>query len=475
MGNKNVYIETYGCQMNVSDSEVVASIMQEAGYTMTDRLSSANVALINTCAVRDNAEQRVWGRLYVFKQQKRRNPSLLVGMLGCMAERLKEDLFDKGLVDIVAGPDAYRDLPNLVQQAANGQKAINVLLSREETYADIAPVRMDANGVAAFVSIMRGCNNVCTYCVVPYTRGGERSRNPDTIVREIRELVARGYKEVTLLGQNVDSYRWTEGSEASRTVTFARLLELVAQVSPALRVRFATSHPKDMSNGVLYTMAMYPNICDHIHLPVQSGSTRMLELMNRKYTRDEYLQRIAKIREIIPQCAISTDIIAGFCSETQEDHEATLSLMRDVAFDYAFMFQYSERPNTKAARHFKDDVPAEEKKRRLTEIIALHNELSLKNNEKEIGQTQEVLVEGVSKRSEDELFGRTPQNKVVVFPKRQHRIGDYVQVKIIRCSSATLIGEAASPPAPQSPAGEQGSYAPEGATINSKGQRPVIK
>jgi tRNA-2-methylthio-N6-dimethylallyladenosine synthase len=405
------------------------------------------VVFINTCAVRDNAEQRVWGRLYLFKQQKRHKPALLVGMLGCMAERLKEELLEKGVVDIVAGPDAYRDLPSLVRQAANGQKAINVLLSREETYADIAPVRMDKNGVTAFVSIMRGCNNVCTYCVVPYTRGGERSRNPETIVREIRDLVERGYKEVTLLGQNVDSYRWTENGSA--TVNFARLLELAAQVSPALRVRFATSHPKDMSNGVLYTMAMYPNICDHIHLPVQSGSTRMLELMNRKYTREEYLARIAKIREIIPQCAISTDIIAGFCSETHEDHEATLSLIREAGFDYAFTFQYSERPNTKAARHFKDDVPADEKNRRLNEIIALHNELSLKNNEKEIGETREVLVEGVSKRSTDELFGRTPQNKVVVFPKRQHRIGDYVQVKIIRCSSATLIGESQPSPAPK--------------------------
>jgi tRNA-2-methylthio-N6-dimethylallyladenosine synthase len=441
MENKSIYIETYGCQMNVNDSEVVAAIMQQAGYDMASELAAADVVFINTCSIRDNAEQRVWGRLEVFRQQKRRNPALLVGVLGCMAERLKEALLEKGIVDIVAGPDAYRDLPRLTAQAGLGQKAINVLLSREETYADISPVRMDKNGVTAFVSIMRGCNNMCTYCVVPYTRGGERSRDPATIVREVQALFERGYREVTLLGQNVDSYAWVDVKDPSKTINFARLLELVALVNPQLRVRFATSHPKDMSNGVLYTMAMYPNICDHIHLPVQSGSTRMLTLMNRKYTREEYLARVAKIHEIIPGCAISTDIIAGFCSETLEDHEATLSLMREVGFDQAFMFQYSERPNTKAARHFKDDVAPEEKTRRLNEIIALHNALSLKSNEQEVGQVREVLVEGVSKRSAEELFGRTPQNKVVVFPKGHCDAGMYVKVKILRCSSATLMGE----------------------------------
>ena len=441
MEKRTIYIETYGCQMNVNDSEVVAAIMRQAGYGMTDDLAEADVALVNTCSIRENAEQRVWGRLDVFRQQKRRNPALLVGVLGCMAERLKEQLLEKGIVDIVAGPDAYRDLPRLTAQAGLGQKAINVLLSREETYADISPVRMDRNGVTAFVSIMRGCNNMCTYCVVPYTRGGERSRDPDTIVREVQDLFEHGYREVTLLGQNVDSYAWVDVKAPSKTVNFARLLELVALVSPQLRVRFATSHPKDMSNGVLYTMAMYPNICDHIHLPVQSGSTRMLTLMNRKYTREEYLARVAKIREIIPGCAISTDVIAGFCSETPDDHEATLSLMRDVGFDQAFMFQYSERPNTKAARHFKDDVPPEEKTRRLNEIIALQNALSLKSNEQDVGQVQEVLIEGVSKRSAGELFGRTPQNKVVVFPRGDRTVGTYAKVKIARCSSATLMGD----------------------------------
>ncbi|MDR3184336.1 MAG: tRNA (N6-isopentenyl adenosine(37)-C2)-methylthiotransferase MiaB [Prevotellaceae bacterium] len=441
MEQRTIYIETYGCQMNVNDSEVVTAIMQQAGYGMAGELAAADVVFINTCSIRENAEQRVWGRLEVFRQQKRRNPALLVGVLGCMAERLKEQLLEKGIVDIVAGPDAYRDLPRLTAQAGLGQKAINVLLSREETYADISPVRMDRNGVTAFVSIMRGCNNMCTYCVVPYTRGGERSRDPGTIVREVQELFARGYREVTLLGQNVDSYAWADVKDPAKTVNFARLLELVALVSPQLRVRFATSHPKDMSNGVLYTMAMYPNICDHIHLPVQSGSTRMLTLMNRKYTREEYLARVAKIREIIPGCAISTDIIAGFCGETPEDHEATLSLMREVGFDQAFMFQYSERPNTKAARHFKDDVPPEEKTRRLNEIIALHNALSLQSNERDVGQVREVLIEGVSKRSPEELFGRTPQNKVVVFPKGACAVGTYAKVKITRCSSATLIGE----------------------------------
>ncbi len=437
MENKALYIETYGCQMNVNDSEVVAAIMQPAGFRLTERMEEADVIFVNTCSIRENAEQRVWGRLDVFRLEKRRNPALLVGILGCMAERLKEELLEKGIVDLVAGPDAYRSLPLLVAHAEAGQKGINTLLSREETYADISPVRMDKNGVSAFVSIMRGCNNMCSYCVVPYTRGAERSREPETILHEVRELFDRGYREVTLLGQNVDSYHWSDGAA---TMSFAQLLEQVALINPLLRIRFSTSHPKDMSDEVLHTMANYPNVCRHIHLPVQSGSTRVLELMNRKYTREIYLERIAKIREILPDCAISTDVIAGFCTETEQDHHDTLSLMKEVGFDLGFMFQYSERPNTKAARHFKDDVPEQEKNRRLNEIITLHNALSLQNNEREIGKVREVLVEGVSKRSAEELFGRTSQNKVVVFPKNNYKVGDYVNVKIERCSSATLMG-----------------------------------
>ncbi|MDR0295850.1 MAG: tRNA (N6-isopentenyl adenosine(37)-C2)-methylthiotransferase MiaB [Prevotellaceae bacterium] len=437
MENKTFYIETYGCQMNVNDSEVVAAIMKTAGYRLTERMTEADMIFINTCSIRENAEQRVWGRLDVFRLEKRRNPGLLVGVLGCMAERLKKQFLEKGIVDMVVGPDAYRELPLLVAEAEAGQKGINVLLSCEETYADISPVRMDKNGVSAFVSIMRGCNNMCAYCVVPYTRGAERSRHPESILREIRELFAQGYREVTLLGQNVNSYSWASDAV---NLNFAQLLEQVAQINPLLRVRFATSHPKDMSDELLFTMAKYPNICRHIHLPVQSGSTRMLELMNRKYTREIYLERIAKIREILPDTAISTDIIAGFCTESLDDHNDTLSLMKEVGFDQAFMFQYSERPNTKAARHLKDDVPPEEKTRCLNEIIALHNKLSLQANKKEIGQQREVLVEGLSKRSDEALFGRTSQNKVVIFPKKDYRIGDYVQVRIERCSSATLFG-----------------------------------
>ncbi len=434
------YIETYGCQMNTNDSEVVARIMQDAGFAVTEDITKADVIFINTCSIRDNAEQRVWGRLDIFRLQKQKKKSLIVGVLGCMAERLKEELLDNNTVDIVVGPDAYRTLPQLVKEAGSGQKGINTLLSREETYADISPVRMDKNGVTAFVSIMRGCNNVCSYCVVPYTRGAERSRPANTIVNEVRELFDNGYKEVTLLGQNVNSYLWTNPEHPSGSVNFAQLLELVALVSPQLRVRYSTSHPKDMSNGVLYTMAMYPNICNHIHLPVQSGSSRMLEKMNRRYSREEYLERIAKIREVVPNCAISTDIIAGFCSELDYDHAQTLSLMQEVGFDQAFMFQYSERPNTKAARHFPDDVPDAVKTQRLNEIIALQNKLSLESNERDVGKTFEVLVEGFSKRSDEELFGRTPHNKVAVFPKGNHQIGDYVQVTVTRCSSATLIG-----------------------------------
>lgn len=436
-----LYIETYGCQMNVNDSEVVASIMQGAGFSITDNIEQADVILINTCSIRDNAEQRIWGRLDVFRQQKKKNKTLRVGIIGCMAERLKEQLLENQAVDIVVGPDAYRDLPQLLQAVDNGQKGINVLLSHEETYSDISPVRLDKNGVTAFVSIMRGCNNVCAFCVVPYTRGAERSRDPHTIVAEVQQLVDNGYKEVTLLGQNVDSYHWADPNNATKTVNFAQLLEMVALVSPQMRVRFSTSHPKDMSNGVLYTMAMYNNICNYIHLPVQSGSTDVLGRMNRKYTREQYLERIAKIREIIPDCAISTDIIAGFCGETDVDHKQTLSLMQQVGYDYAYMFKYSERPNTKAARHYADDVPEEVKTQRLTEIIDLQNKLSEESNKKDVGKVFEVLVENTSKRSDEYLSGRNSQNKVVIFPKKNYKIGDYVMVKITECSSATLKGE----------------------------------
>lgn len=436
-----VYIETYGCQMNTNDSEVVLAVLQQSGYALCDNIGKADVILINTCSIRDNAEQRIWGRLDLFLQEKRRRSGIIVGVLGCMAERLKQKLLEHPAVDIVAGPDSYRDISRLIDNLQSGEKQINVLLSREETYADISPVRLDKNGVSAFISIMRGCNNMCSYCVVPYTRGAERSRDPESIVREAQELFDNGYREVTLLGQNVDSYMWVNPNNPTEKVTFAQLLELVALVDPALRVRFSTSHPKDMGNGVLYTMAVYPNICNHIHLPVQSGSDAMLEKMNRKYTRESYLNRIARIREIIPDCAISTDIIAGFCSETEDDHKATLSLMESVQFDSAFMFQYSERPNTKAARHFPDDVPAEVKTRRLNEIIELQNRLSLESNRKCIGKCYNVLVEGVSKRSSEQLIGRTPQNKVCVFDGGNCKIGDYVTVEVVSCTSATLMAK----------------------------------
>jgi tRNA-2-methylthio-N6-dimethylallyladenosine synthase len=436
------YIETYGCQMNVGDSEVVAAIMQQAGWRLTRDMGQADALFINTCSIRDNAEQRVWGRLAAFLRQKQQNPALVVGVLGCMAERLKEQLLDHRAVDLVVGPDAYRSLPQLVAAAESGQKGMNTLLSREETYADIAPVRMDKNGVTAFVSIMRGCNNMCAYCVVPYTRGAERSRPASTIVREVRELLDSGYREVTLLGQNVNSYRWYDTDHRGQTLDFAQLLEQVALIDPCLRVRFSTSHPKDMSNAVLYTMAMYPNICNHIHLPEQSGSTRLLAAMKHNYSREAYLERIAKIREVIPDCALSTDIITGFCGETEDDHLETLSLMREVGYDAAFMFQYSQRPNTHAARHLPDDVPAAVKTRRLSEIIACQNRLSLESNRRDVGKTFEVLVEGPSKRSADALAGRTQHNKMVVFPKAHFRPGDLVPVTVSRCSSATLIGDA---------------------------------
>lgn len=433
------YIETYGCQMNFSDSEVVASILSDNGYTFTRSIDEADIILVNTCSIRENAETRVWGRLDVYRLQKKEKPSVLIGVLGCMAERLKEKLLSKEkLVDIVVGPDAYRDLPTLLQSAKEGQEGINVLLSREETYADINPVRLDKNGVSAFVSIMRGCNNMCTYCVVPYVRGAERSRDPETIIREVKELINNGYKEVTLLGQNVDSYNWVNGE--NKKVGFAELLEMVAKVDHNIRVRFSTSHPKDLSDDVLYTMAMYENICDHIHLPVQSGSSRVLDLMNRGYSREYYMGRIEAIRRILPSSTISTDMITGFCAETEEDHEQTLSLMEWVGYDFAYMFKYSERPNTKAARRMQDDVPEDVKARRLTEIIELQNKLSEESKKKDIGKRFKVLVEGVSKKSDEQFYGRTSQNKVVVFPKEDSKIGDYVFVKVHESTQATLIG-----------------------------------
>lgn len=436
-----VFIETYGCQMNVNDSEVVLAMLQQAGYSLCDSINKANVILVNTCSIRDNAEQRIWGRLDVFLQEKKKRKDVVVGVLGCMAERLKDELLKHPAVDIVAGPDTYRDIAKLLDGLRSGEKQINTMLSAEETYADISPVRMDKNGVSAFVSIMRGCNNMCSYCVVPYTRGRERSRDPHSIVREAQELFNNGYKEITLLGQNVDSYKWVNKENPSEEVNFAQLLELVALISPELRVRFSTSHPKDMGNGVLYTMAMYPNICNHIHLPVQSGSDVMLEKMNRKYDRAKYLERVQKIREILPDCAISTDIIAGFCGETLEDHMDTLSIMKEVRYDSAFMFQYSMRPNTKAWRHFTDDVPLEEKTRRLNEIIELQNSMALEANQKCLGKEYEVLIEGTSKRDKNQLIGRTQQNKVCVFDGKGHKIGDYVTVKVNSCTSATLLAE----------------------------------
>jgi tRNA-2-methylthio-N6-dimethylallyladenosine synthase len=434
----NVYIETYGCQMNVNDSEVVLAILQKAGYERCYEMDRADLILVNTCSVRDNAEQRVLGRLDVFRQEKKRRRGVVVGVLGCMAERLKEKLLENAAVDLVAGPDAYRDLPRLVEAVSVSGKQINTLLSHEETYADIAPVRMDREGVTAFISIMRGCNNVCSYCIVPFVRGAERSRDPESILREARTLIESGYREINLLGQNVDSYRWSCPEDPDGVVDFARLLEKVALLDSTVRVRFATSHPKDMGDAVLHTMARYPNICRHIHLPVQSGSDVMLEKMNRKYTRAHYLERIARIREILPDCAITTDVIAGFCGETDEDHAATMSLFREVRYDGAFMFQYSERPGTKASRRMPDDVPTAVKTARLNEIIALQNELSLESNQKCVGRTYEVLIEGPSKRNEAELMGRTSQNKTCIFPAGGHKAGDTVTVRVLSCTSATL-------------------------------------
>ena len=436
-----MYIETYGCQMNVADSQVASAILKASGCSFTDEIKKADVILVNTCSVRDNAEKRVLGRLDVFRLEKK-NRKVIVGVLGCMAQRLKEKLLENPAVDFTLGPDSYRSLPAVISFISDrGGKMTETNLSSLETYADIEPVRTDSNGVSAFISIMRGCNNLCSYCIVPFTRGRERSRDPKSIVAEAEQLAKEGYKEVTLLGQNVDSYNWTDPENTTRKVNFSQLLELVAIACPKMRIRFQTSHPKDIRKGVLYTMAMYPNICPHIHLPVQSGSTRLLQKMNRKYTREDYLQKISDIRNIMPDCAITTDIIAGFCSETEEDHQQTLSLMTEVQYDGAFMFQYSQRPNTLAAKRYPDDVPEEEKTRRLNEIIALQNTLSLKSNQKCIGQTYEVLVEGPSKRSDTQMTGRTPGNRFCVFDAKDAKPGDLVWVKILTCTQATLMGE----------------------------------
>ena len=425
--------------MNVADSEVVASILEESGYTLTDTIEDAGLILINTCSIRENAETRVLNRLNIIGSIKRKKPGTIVGIIGCMAERLKEQLIEtEKVVDLVVGPDAYRDLPILVTGAEDGHKAVNVLLSREETYADISPVRMDKNGVTSFVSIMRGCNNMCAYCVVPYVRGAERSRDPESIVKEVGDLLKKGYREVTLIGQNVDSYNWVD---QEKHIHFPELLGNIAKINPLLRVRFSTSHPKDISDELLHTMAEYDNICKHIHLPAQSGSSRILRLMNREYTREWYMDRISAIRRIIPGCAVSTDMIAGFCTETEEDHMETLSLMEWAGFDFAYMFKYSERPGTKAARKYKDDVADEIKTRRLNEIIALQNRLSARSKRSDIGKVHLVLAEGTSKKSPEHLFGRNSQNKVVVFPKENFVKGDYVNVLVEKSTSATLIGK----------------------------------
>ncbi|THU34839.1 tRNA (N6-isopentenyl adenosine(37)-C2)-methylthiotransferase MiaB [Niastella caeni] len=448
--NKKFYIESYGCQMNFSDSEIVASILNENGFGATRNFEEADLILINTCSIREKAEQTVRKRLSDLRIVKKNNPGALIGVLGCMAERLKAKfLEEEKLVDMVVGPDAYRSLPGLILEAETGQKAVNVLLSREETYADISPVRLDSNGVSGFVSIMRGCNNMCSFCVVPFTRGRERSRDAHSIVKECTDLFNNGYKEVTLLGQNVDSYHWVPDQEAANApstgapVTFANLLEMVALIDPSLRVRFSTSHPKDITDDVLFTMAKYENICKYIHLPVQSGSTRVLQLMNRTYTREWYMAKVDRIREIMPDCGISSDIIAGFCTETEEDHADTLGIMKHSRYDMSYMFFYSERPGTLAARRYKDDVPEEVKKKRLDEIVKLQNALSRESNQQDVGKTFKVLIEGNSKKSDQDWMGRNSQNKVVVFPKEQYALnkGNYVMVKVYDCTGATLIGK----------------------------------
>ena len=449
---KKLYLESYGCAMNFADSEIVASILKDKGYSTTRNVEEADVIFINTCSIRDNAEVAARNKLKQFNVLKKNNPELVIGVLGCMAERLKSKfLEEERLVDIVAGPDSYRSLPELIEQVESGQKAVNVLLSREETYAEIAPVRMQSNGITAFISIMRGCDNMCSFCVVPFTRGRERSRDPFTIVEEAKDLHSRGYKEVTLLGQNVDSYRWSanpdlkgkELKEAPReeVVDFAKLLEMVALVAPDLRVRFSTSHPKDITDDVLFTMKKYHNICKYIHLPIQSGNTRILEKMNRTYTREWYIEKLNRIREILPDCGVTTDVISGFCSETEEEHQDTVELMKWAQFDMAYMYYYSERPGTLAEKKYEDDVPEETKKRRLQEIIEAQHNSQRESIKKCLGQTYEVLVEGVSKKSENELMGRNSQSHVVVFPRGNHKPGDYVNVKITECTRATLMGE----------------------------------
>jgi len=438
---KKVFIETYGCQMNFSDSEIVGSILQEHNYEPTSDMKLADLILMNTCSIRDNAEQRVRKRLNELHALKKKNSSLRIGVLGCMAERLKEKLLEEEKhIDLIVGPDGYRSLPLLLEQVDSGQKAINTLLSADETYADINPVRLGSSGVTAFISIMRGCENFCAYCVVPYTRGKERSRNPESIIEEARNLFEQGYREVTLLGQNVNSYQWEQDG---MPIEFPSLLEDVAKIHPELRVRFATSHPKDLSDDLLEVMATYPNICRSIHLPVQSGSSRILKLMNRNYTREWYMERVEAIRKHLPGCSITTDIIAGFCSETEEDHLETMRLMEWVGYDYAYMFKYSERPNTIAAKKLEDDVPEEIKSRRLEEIISLQQKLSLRSNQLDIGKTFEVLVEGVSKRSQEQVYGRNSQNKVIIFKKDTYSPGDYVHVRVTSCTAATLKGEVA--------------------------------
>lgn len=442
---KKFYIESYGCAMNFADSEVIASILQREGFGITPHFKEADMIFINTCSIREKAEMTVRRRLTEFRNVKKYNPGLLVGVLGCMAERLKSKfLEEEKLVDIVVGPDAYRTLPMLIEEAESGQKGVNVLLSREETYADISPVRLNSNGVTAFVSIMRGCNNMCSFCVVPFTRGRERSRDPESIVRECTQLFGEGYREVTLLGQNVDSYQWQETSEGEK-VSFASLLEKVALISPLLRVRFSTSHPKDITDEVLFTMMRYENICNYIHLPVQSGSSRILDLMNRTYTREWYINKVNRIKELIPGCGISTDTISGFCTETEEDHKETLSLMEYCEYELAYMYYYSKRPGTLAERRFEDDVPLETKKRRLQEIVDLHRKFSLKGMQKEIGKTHKVLIEGNSKKSDEHWAGRSDNNKMVVFPKNgKFKQGDYAHVLIEDCTAGTLIGKVKS-------------------------------
>jgi len=439
MGIKKLYIETYGCQMNLSDSEVVASILKKDGYEITEDIKSADVIFVNTCSIRDHAERRVKNRIQEFKHLKQQNSKLKIGVLGCMAERLKETLLkDNSFVDIVVGPDAYRDIPRLLEETNTGLQLANTILSLEETYADIDPIRLDKNGISAFISIMRGCDNYCAYCVVPYTRGHERSRDPKSIIREAKDLLSKGYKEITLLGQNVNSFDWEENGE---NINFAMLLKMVAGVSPELRIRFSTSHPKDISDELIETIALTPNICNSIHLPVQSGSTSCLSRMKRSYTREWYVNRIEKIKSLIPNCGLSTDIIAGFCGETEEEHKETLSIMEFVGYDYAFMFKYSERPDTFAANKMPDDVPEEVKGRRLQEIIKLQQKQGLENNEKDVGKIFRVLVDNISKRSDTQMAGRNDQNKVLVFDKNDSKLGDYVNVKCTSCTAATLKGE----------------------------------